>query len=250
MKSFLFALVIISFLSCNSEKSQEIIEDKVYIELSGKVTDFNNRPIDSVVIRVKNKNFDNLYETLSDENGNYSLKIKKGLYYSLYAIKEKDYGISRLEYWAWNIPMIKDLEINPQYNRMEVYGIHVFEPKATPYNYYRIYFRPMSLTKYQRIDEIQTGDTIDIAPKKLTQNDLNVKINNVKVKILTIDKVIEYAKTNYFFAYEIEVEKPKIESLKEIEKVKGYDKITIEINSNETNEKGKGEYFFKKGYYK
>jgi len=245
MKKILLFLIFISIISCKSKKSNTANRKDEYVRLFGTVTDFNNEPIDSVLIRVKNKNFENLYETLSDKNGDYSLQVKKGIYFSIYAIKEKDYGKSKLEYWAWNIPIIQNLEINPQYDKMEVYGIHVFEPKLAPYETYRIYFRPMSLSKSQRIKEIQKGDTLDIAPKRLTKNDLKVKVNNVYAEIMTIDKVIKYANSNYIYAYEIEVIKPKQRSLKNTENVNEYDKITIEINSLETNEKGKGECFIK-----
>ncbi len=246
MKKLLFILLIFT-LSCNTEKSDTNDNKTGYVRLFGKVTDFNNNPVDSVVIKVKDKNFNDLYQTLSDKNGNYSLNVKKGVYYSIYAIKESDYGITKLEYWAWNVPLFKDLEINPQYDRMEVYGIHAFEPKVNPYDTYRVYFRPMSLTKYQNVENAEKSDTIDIAPESLTEKDLTVKINNVKTKIVSIDKVTEFHTSGkYIFAYEIQVIKPKTGTLKKSEKIEGYDKITIEINSQETKEKGKGECFIKK----
>ena len=239
------AILILYSCELNTEKNATISNNKV--KLYGTVTDFNKNPVDSAIIRVKNKKFENLYETITDKNGKYSLDVEKGMYYSIYSIKEKDYGKRKLEYWAWNVPINKDLEINPMYDKIEIYGIHAFEPKTGPYDTYRIYFRPMSLTKYQKIKKINKGDTLNIAPEKLTISELKIKINDVAATIKTIDKVLEYnTSDNYIFAYEVQVIEPENNNLPESEKVEGYDKISIEINSSETNEKGKAEYFIER----
>ena len=70
-------------------------------KLFGRVTDFDGNPIDSVSIRLKNKQFENLYETLTDHDGKFSLIVKIDTYYCLYAIKLSDYRKTKLEYWAW-----------------------------------------------------------------------------------------------------------------------------------------------------
>ena len=241
----IFATLVMNSCALNINKKDSTSNNKV--KLYGTVTDFNKKPVDGAIIRVKNKKFENLYETVTDKNGKYSLEVEKGTYYAIYSIKEKDYVKRKLEYWAWNVPINKDLEINPMYDRIEIYGIHAFEPKTGPFDTYRIYFRPMSLTKYQEIKKINKGDTINIAPEKLTISELKIKINDVATTIKTIDKVLEYNTSgNYIFAYEVQVIKPEKNNLPENEKVEGYDKISIEINSSETNEKGKAEYFIKK----
>jgi len=50
------------------------------------------------------------------------------------------------------------MEINPQYDRMEIYGINVFEPQVTPQETYMLYFRPMSLAKTLAIVDRQKVD--------------------------------------------------------------------------------------------
>ncbi len=115
------------------------------VRIYGHVTDFNNNPVDSVSVwlkqnidslELKNKDkiFENSHETFTDSNGYFSMEVEPGIYYCLYAIKEVDYGKTKLEYWAWNIPVYNDLVINPQYDRMEIYGISGFEPKRGPFN--------------------------------------------------------------------------------------------------------------------
>lgn len=215
--------------------------------LYGQVTDFEGNPIDSVSVRLKNKQFENVYETLTDKNGKFSLLVKVDNYYCLYAIKLSDYRKTKLEYWAWNVPILGDLEINPQYNNMEIYGINAFEPQVSPHETYRIYFRPMSLKKGNPTT-IEKGDTINMAPETITASELTVKINGVNAKIVGINKVTEYAKGCYFYSYDIQILKPSntLETMKNSERVKGFDKISIILKSNETSEIGKGEAFVKR----
>lgn len=225
-------------------------------KLFGKVTDFNSKPIDSVEIILKDKNFNDLYKTISDKNGNFSLQVAKGLYYCLYAIKSEDYGKTKLEYWAWNVPVFNNIEINPQYDRMEIYELNAFEPQVSPQNTYIIYFRPMSLTKSLRLTNeknkkefeeraIKHHDTIDIAPSHITKDELTIRINGTDAKILSVQKILEYARGTYLYSYLVQVLKPKDEKdNKDI-----YDRITVILHSTKTNEYGKGELFVKKNKY-
>ena len=233
-------------------------QDKVRIY--GQVTDVNNKPvdrasvwlkqnIDSLSIKDKGKIFQNSYETLTDGNGRFSMEIEPGTYYCLYAITESDYGKTKLEYWAWNLPIYKDLEINPKYDRMEIYGVNGFEPQRGPFNTYMIYFRPMSLTKALRLPKETESDTINIAPDSISVEELRVKVNGIAAEVVAIDKIREYTKNNtYMFAYIIQIVKPAenspTQNLSEL--VDGFDKITIELTSRETNELGIGEYFLKR----
>jgi hypothetical protein len=216
-------------------------------KLYGRVTDFEGNPIDSVSIRLKNKLFENIYETLTDNDGKFSLIVKIDTYYCLYAIKLSDYRKTKLEYWAWNVPIFSDMEINPQYNDMELYGINAFEPQVSPHETYRIFFRPMSLRKGNP-DTIEKGDSINMAPETITPDELDVKINGADAEIVRINKTTEYARGNFFFCYEIQVLKPNhiFETIKDSERAKGFDKISIILKSNETGEIGKGEAFVKR----
>ena len=245
MKIFLaIAYCLFSFSNLNAQ-------DKV--KLYGRVTDFRGNPMDSVSIRLKNKSFENLFETLSDKNGDFSMQVDKGNYFCIYAIKLSDYGKSKLEYWAWNIPINKDLEINPKYQRIEIYGINAFEPQVSPFETYNIFFRPMSLTKSLKINRIniKKGDTLNISPEKISPEEISIKINGVDSKIVSINKTIEYARGNFLYSYNIQILKPhkNFNLLNENEKIKGYNKITIILNSKETNESGMGEYYYKKNEY-
>ena len=195
---------VLSFLLLLNISAQETVR------LHGKVTDFNSIPIDSVSVRLKNEKFYNLFETLTDKDGYFSMDVPKGEYFCLYAVKSSDYGKTKLEYWAWNIPLFKDLNINPQYEMMEIYGINAFEPKVTPYETYMVYFRPMSLIKSRRITNEEdkkkfeqkasrNNDTIDIAPGNIGPEELIIKINENVTQILNIQKTVEYARGAYLY---------------------------------------------------
>lgn len=253
MKKFLLiATLILSIVSCTNSND--------YI-ISGKVTDFNGQPLDSVTIRLKNKSFENLYETLSDKDGKYSLKVKEGEYFCLYAIKLSDYAVNKLEYWTWNVPVHKDITINPQYERMEIYGINVFEPQVGPFDTYMIYFRPMSLTKAlnieakngvkqdgsmktkKQVEDIYKNEILNVAPEKITPEELKIEINGKTSEVLEIAKIVENPRgNNKMYGYIVQVKKP--EGWKDFDSE--YDIVSVTLHSKETNEIGKAEAFVKR----
>ncbi len=239
-----------------------LIQAQEYVTLSGRVTDFSGQPIDSVLVRVKDRAFNNPYQTYSDKNGIFSMQVAKGHYNCIYATKVSDYRKTKLEYWAWNVPIFEDLEINPQYNNMEIYGINVFEPQVTPYETYMIYFRPMSLKKiitliesqnvdkksFEKVGKVEqllnaTEDNIfNIAPDSISSDELTVKINGIESKVVNIERVKEFARGMNMYGYFIQVIKPEGINAMDLD----YDKISIVLNSTETNEIGLGEVFIKR----
>lgn len=231
---FLFLLFLFCGKSFYSQDS---------VRIYGCVTDFNGNPLDSVSVIVKNKMFEDVYETISDKMGKFSLRVPKGFYYCIYAIKLPEYGKSKLEYWAWNIPAFNDLEINPKYERMEIYGMNAFEPQVGPFETYMVYFRPMSLKKVLESQAfLMNKDTIDVAPKSISKDELTVYVNNFLADVVCINKVIEYARGKYIYGYLVQIRKPKESKNSELE----YDKISVLLHSKETNEYGMGECFVKK----
>jgi hypothetical protein len=213
------------------------------VRISGQVADFEGRPIEGAVIELKNAQFNNAAEGKSDKDGRYSLLAPKGTYIALTAVK--DYQVKSLEYWAWNVPAEQDLEINPRFDRLEVYAINAWRPQGG-YPSYQIYFRPMSLTKTVKkiteakgMENLKKLPVMDIAPE-LTAADIQVAIDGQPVKVLLVDKVRESGGPNqYLFAYLIQVELPEKKPVNE------YFPITITIVDRATGEKGEGCLFFK-----
>lgn len=228
------------------------------ITISGKVTDFNNNPVDSSVVRILHKNFDVAYETYTDKDGNYTLKdIDKGRYMAMFAMRPEEYPREnkvskekmRLEYWAWNIIADNDLTINPSYDRLEIYGTTVYGINGG-YPGLFIYFRPMSVTSYISYSEFLNKSSAEknidtsIQPENLT---IKVYADDELLKINSIQTIKEYTgKENIpLIGYIVQVDKPK-----QIAKDKKYTIFKVKAENLEFNEKGESIYFYETKNYR
>jgi len=206
--------------------------------ISGRVTDFENRPIAGASVLLKDAGFETVAAATSGADGRYSMTAPKGDYMALLAIK--DYQIRFLEYWAWSVPLDGDLEINPRFDRLEVYAMNAWRPQGG-YPSYQIYFRPMSLTRARKImteaggqEGLKKLSHIDIAPV-LTAGDIAVTIDGEAVGILKVNKVLEAAgPTQDMIGYVVQTELPKGKT------PGGHRVITVVITDRETGEKGEG----------
>ena len=135
----------------------------------------------SVLIEIKNENFETMYQTLSDESGEFELCVPDGSYPFLTAVR--DYGDQYLEYWAQNVPAQQEVDLHIRIDTLEVYGLHAFTVKGAA-NTLSIYFRPMSLEKFK-------AGEVDIAPV-LKENDITVAVNGLESKVYAVNLVREY----------------------------------------------------------
>ncbi len=120
----------------------------------GKIKNKYGEPIDNAIVGIKNKDFEDLHTTYTDENGNYQFEIENKNYPYLYAVK--DYAVNNLEFWCQDIDLSddNDIEINVMIDKLEIYGLKVFKIDGA-YPALMIYFRPMSLDKHlQGISDI------------------------------------------------------------------------------------------------
>jgi hypothetical protein len=213
------------------------------VKISGRVTDFDGRPIEGATIELKNSRFDNAAEGVSDKDGRYALVVPKGTYMALAAVK--DYRVKSLEYWAWTVPAERDLEIDPRFDRLEVYGINAWRPQGG-YASYQIFFRPMSLTRTVKavteaggMENLGKLPVIDIAPE-LTADDIQITIDGQPVKVLQVNRVREASGLNqHLFGYLVQVPLPDKKPTAE------YFPITITLTDRATGEKGEGCLFFR-----
>lgn len=227
------------------------------VKVFGKVTDFANNSLQGAVVEVKNRRFEAIYKTYTNSAGEYKISVKKGPYMALTAYK--DYKIKWLEYWVWNIPAYQDLRINPRIGGIEVYAMNAFRPQGA-YPSLFIYFRPMSLKRYQEFEKKKTDkkiDIIDVSPY-LSKDDIEVKIDNKPVKILELNRVREYADGIYsLIAYLVQLTLPKRSLIAyliqaafrlKLPKSKGkfrYTRIDVTVTDTCTEEKGEGCLFWK-----
>lgn len=242
-------LVLPILLLCIFSLSVNAQNDSIVI--SGIVSDFEGNPADSAFVELKGKNFgrESKYETHTDNNGRYFLRVKKGRYLALASMKMCEYPKSntqlapedqRLEFWAWNVIADVDQEINIHYHRLEVYGLNVFRIEgATPG--YTIYCRPMSLSKYYANPDKPVSETdICTDPDQLK---VEVEINGVPTKVNMKQKVKEYVSSGICNGYLLHVNLPKNKSSKP------YDIFRVVMTDLENGDKGEAMYYLEKKQY-
>lgn len=212
------------------------------IKIFGKLTDFDGKAIADGIVSIDDAQFNAVYTTNTDEYGNYSLEVEKGIYMAIVAVK--DHGVSKLEYWGWNLYAFEDTEINMRIDGLEIYAINAFMiQRSQPNTSMMIYFRPMSLKRALRVTEEKNGsnEIIDISPN-LNEDDIEIKLNEQLVSILGINRIIEKAVESHqkVIGYLMQVSIPEIESKQE------YIKIHITLRDSETGEKGEGSLLWQK----
>ena len=182
--------------------------------LEGYVRNKNNEPIAEAMVEIKREDFITVHSTESDETGYYRLDIPEGKYPFMTVVR--DYGVKCLEYWSQNIPLIQDMQLDVAFDTLEIYGLHAFRVKGGG-NKLMIYFRPMSLVKFQQ-------GKVDIAPELAS---IKVVVDGKETPVLLQDKVREHAGEVNLTAYLIQVDTTEVE--------KDWKKLEIEIRDNEDN---------------
>lgn len=112
----------------------------------------------------------------------------------------KDYKENYLEFWCQNINLTRDIFINAKIDQLEIYGLYCFRVLGA-YPSLTVYFRPMSLEKYNKQEA-------DILPH-ITNNFIKVFINNENVKVLKVNRVKEYCGEVCMIAYLMQVSLPE-----------------------------------------
>lgn len=147
MKSFL-SIILICIFSFTAYATD-------LVKISGKVTDYKGKPIDSCTVLIYNPDFTEAYETVSNAQGDYTLdSIPKGRYAAIAAMRINEYPRllqvaqknMKLEFWAWNVIADRDIILNIRYDKLELYGTTAFLEYGGRQELL-IYTRPMSVTK-------------------------------------------------------------------------------------------------------
>lgn len=179
------------------KEQNEYTEDNSMGIIRGQVTDKNNKPVEGANVGVMNRDFEPVYYTLTDAEGNYALEMPDGAYPFFLAVK--DYGEKNLEYWCNDIKLNGQLELNCQIDKLELYGLHVFEVKGTG-PALTIYFRPMNLIKV-------LNKEADIAPE-ITEESFTCFVNGEKCDLLVMNTVKEYTSDGLLTACLIQISRP------------------------------------------
>ena len=217
------------------------------VKVYGKVTDFNGTPLSGAEVRLMNDKFEDIHVTYTDDQGNYEIKAEKGVYFHFYACK--DYKVNYLEYWAGNIPIFDDMELNAQIDGLEIYSLTAFRVKWG-FPQLMLYFRPMSLKRANELEKIgninfkekivdESIKIIDIAPE-LTKEDIEVHVNGEKSEVYQVNKVLEYGSEGQsIYSYLVHVSLNK-----DVNKFE-YNKVHLSLFDRKTGERGEGSVFWK-----
>lgn len=241
------SLLLLAFTSIsNAQNTTE------YVTIKGHVTDYQNNPLDSVSVQWLNQQFSKeLVNTLTDKNGYYEARVKKGRYFSMGALNMSQYPKNadstlpeqdlRLEFWGWNFIADRDTTFNIQYHRFEVYGLNVFRIQGGT-SAYTIYCRPMSLTRglYYRTNPTSR---MRLAPSPENLK-VTVTIDDEEVAVLSKQEVEEYwSDTESSNAYILTTDLPKKRHSRP------YLIIRVQMTDLENGDMGEATYFFEKKEY-
>lgn len=212
MKYFASFIILLAFAACATKLRPEMVT------ISGRVTDFEGRPVDSVTVSWLNPAFSGHYYATTDADGRYCARIPKGRYAYAGGINMAEYpnagstlaeADQRLEYWHWNFLADRDTTFDFRYHRLEVYGVNAFQIQGAASGY-TVYFRPMSLTRFQKWvhDGKPAGDN-GLAPS-IDSAKIEVTVGGEPVKIRMAQEVKEYFDDdNWSEAYLLFVDRPK-----------------------------------------
>lgn len=261
---------VLLLLLCSAGYAQQ--QDSVTI--CGRVTDYNGQPIDSCSVFWQSTSFNMVKEAITNADGQYTARIPKGKYQSMGAINMSTYphfakpGLpeadQRLEFWGWDFIADRDTTLNIRYNRMEAYGLRVFQiPGGMPT--YQIYVRPMSLTrmlkgqKEEKPESIRRAENLNnIEQKTITKQakaslwapsadklKVVVWINGEEAPLLMKQEIKEYFGANeYVNAYLLTVDAPK-----HLKKGLPYLTFKVELTDLENGDRGEGLYYMEKENY-
>ena len=80
MKKLVIVLIsgILVFAMGSGQARPEAAQAKTMVKITGRVTDFEGRPVEGAAVELKNSRFENATEGVSDKDGRYAHTVSKG----------------------------------------------------------------------------------------------------------------------------------------------------------------------------
>lgn len=165
--------------------------------VTGRVTDYNGQTIDSCSVIIYNPDFSEAFEVLSNSEGYYRIdSVPQGRYAAIAAMRVSEYprvmqvpfNKMKLEFWAWNVILNQDLNLDIRYDKLELYGTKAFFEYGGRQELL-IYARPMSVTKVVRdpnfMDKTaqEKNTNVTVAPEFM---DFKVYIDGIPTDVLSV----------------------------------------------------------------
>jgi len=207
----------------------------------------SGEPCDGCQVAVKHPGFDDLATTRADAAGRYQIALPQGLYNAV-AVYDDRYGTETLEFWAWNVDLAEDLELDAVVDRLEIYNLAVWNSKGGAPSLF-VSFRPMSLDCFLAGGEIRDaelgGDVIhvlDIAPS-LDAEHIRVTVDDRPAAIESLQWYYEFYVNPVTSQREalrvclLQVERPALSSGRHV--------VLVSITDRETGSTGQAATYFR-----
>lgn len=229
------------------------------ITIEGTVTDGQGHPVSKCDVYFNKEKWidsESIHATC-DNKGHYEAQIEPGLYNSLYICDEEKYGKTALEFWGWNLNLIKSQVINAAFDTIEVYSLSTWASNGGSRSIFAS-FRPMQLKDpaYYNMDvNSKTLAILDITPE-ITNGSIKGSIDNTALELLSFNWAYEELDSCSGFPEELNVKggcympmiiaqfrKPKLDS--------GQHTLKIQLTDDISKETGEGITHFrtnKSGY--
>lgn len=266
MKAILLSLLAFLVLPLQAQTEADSVT------ISGRVTDFQGFPLDSTTVLWHGNGFRIAAQTLTDKDGRYTIRLRKGKYPSMAAVNFQRYlhtapahvteTDKRLEFWGWDFIADRDTTLDIRYHRMEVYGLRAFRiPGSTPT--YQLFLQPQGLTRMQKA--LEEHPELLMAGKDLSKTEqqpldpqalylplgptadrakMTVWIDGKEVKILHKQSVRLYMTDQFCTnAYLLTVDHPKQDT------AMPYHVFRVELVDLDNGDRGEGIYYLEKEAY-
>jgi hypothetical protein len=236
--------IIVTIQSDKEERSREI--KLQYHKLSGKVTDFNGKPIPGYIIICPDKFAVNAPDKgvgiVCDSLGNYEVEIPERTYNAIIA-SYKTWGTKTLEVWGWHIIMDSDQCLDFKIGTGEVYNLNVWANNGGGSSYF-ISFRPMTFFKMKQypINLNEKEFTLMDCYPPLEPENITVWVNGKEAEIISLQKYQETGSPgNAITAYLVQVNRKGFD-------MTGKQTITLEYQK-EMEAEGKKVICISMGYF-
>ena len=182
-----------------------------YHRLFGRMTDFEENPIEGHIIFCPDAFANSKLGILTDKDGNYDVILPERTYNAIIG-NTAQYGASRLEAWAWHTIIDGDQEMDFKIGNGEVYNLNVWANNGGGRTYF-ISFRPMMLAQAMTAEKIPIELNgrefqIGIYTPELEIDDIQVMINGNTADNLSLQKYYETGSPNSgCIAYIIQVKR-------------------------------------------
>ncbi len=172
-----------------------------YHKISGTVKDPDGNPLKAFILVCPDSFFEFLGKP-TDEAGNFEIWLPARTYNALIANTDQ-YGISRLESWAWHMLIDSDQALNFTIGNGEVYNLNAWTSNGGDWTFF-LTFRPMVL---QFVSKRSAGPLLinnrefngkESSPD-LEAGDIKVTINGREVPIISVQKYYETGYSNYAY---------------------------------------------------